>query len=101
LGKNLRKLAELNINKTQYLKNKLLSLKGWKEVFSAPVYNEFVLHCPDSRQVNEKLQAAGITGGYDLSKDYPELKNTLLFCATEMLSKDNMDKVVSILEPRE
>ena len=49
LGKNLKKLAELNIYKTQYLKNKLLQLKGWKEVFSAPVYNEFVLRCPDSK----------------------------------------------------
>ncbi len=48
LGKNLKKLAELNIYKTQYLKNKLLQLKDWREVFSAPVYNEFVLRCPNS-----------------------------------------------------
>jgi len=98
LGKNLRKLAELNIYKTQYLKNSLLSLGGWKEVFSAPVYNEFVLHCPDSRKANDKLKNEGIIGGYDLHKDYPELENTLLFCATEMLSKDDMDKVVAILK---
>ncbi len=49
LGKNLKKLAELNIYKTQYLKNRLLELKGWKEVFAAPVYNEFVLRCPDAK----------------------------------------------------
>jgi len=98
LGKNLRKLAELNIYKTQYLKNKLLQLKGWKEVFSAPVYNEFVLRCPDARLVNEKLKNKGIIGGYELHKDYPELENALLFCATEMISKDDMDKVVAILK---
>jgi glycine dehydrogenase subunit 1 len=98
LGKNLKKLAELNIYKTQYLKNKLLQLKGWKEVFSAPVYNEFVLSCPDSKVVNEKLKNEGIVGGYELQKDYPELKNTLLFCATEMVSKEDIDKVVAIIK---
>jgi len=75
-----------------------LSLKGWKEVFTAPVYNEFVVSCTDARLVNEKLQAAGIIGGYELHKDYPELENTLLFCATEMLSKDDMDKVIEIVK---
>ena len=98
LGKNLRKLAQLNIYKTQYLKNKLLQLKGWKEVFSAPVYNEFVLRCPNARLANEKLKNEGIIGGYELHKDYPELENALLFCATEMISKDDMGKVVAILK---
>jgi glycine dehydrogenase subunit 1 len=98
LGKNIQKLAMLNVQKTQYLKKKLLGLKGWKEVFAAPVYNEFVVSCPNPKQVNKKLQKAGIIGGYELQKDYPELKNTLLFCATEMLNKDDIDKVVAILK---
>jgi len=98
LGKNLKRLAELNIYKTQYLKNKLLQLTGWTDVFSAPVYNEFALRCPDAHTVNVKLQEEGIIGGYELSKDYPELANTLLFCATEMLSKDDMDRVVEIIK---
>jgi glycine dehydrogenase subunit 1 len=98
LGKNLKRLAELNIHKTQYFKNKLLQLKGWKEVFSAPVYNEFVLYCPDSKKVNEKLKKEGIIGGYKLQEDYPELGNTLLFCATEMISKDDIDQVAKILK---
>ena len=98
LGKNLKLLAELNIYKTRYLKDKLLALKGWQEIFTAPVYNEFVLRCPDARLVNEKLQAAGIIGGYELHKNYPELENTLLFCATEMLSKESMDRVITILK---
>jgi len=98
LGKNLKKLAELNIYKTQYLKNKLLELSGWEEVFPVPVYNEFVLRCPDAKKVNKKLKKEGIIGGYELRKDYPELKNTLLFCATEMISKEDIDRVVSILK---
>ncbi|OQB54127.1 MAG: glycine dehydrogenase subunit 1 [Deltaproteobacteria bacterium ADurb.Bin151] len=98
LGKNLGKLASLNVCKAQYLRNGLLRLAGWEEVFSAPVYNEFTLRCPDARAVNEKLQAEGITGAYDLQKDYPELANTLLFCVTEMLSKNDMDRVIEIIK---
>lgn len=82
------------------MKNNLLRLKGWKEVFNAPVYNEFVLYCPNARLANEKLKAEGIIGGYELAKDYPELKNTLLFCATEMLGKDDMDLAAKILKSR-
>jgi glycine dehydrogenase subunit 1 len=97
LGKNLKKLAELNIQKAHYLKQKLSGLKGWEVVFPDPVYNEFVIRCPDPRKVNRKLQAEGIIGGYELEKDYPELKNTLLFCATEILTKDDIDRVISIV----
>ena len=98
LGKNLRKLAELNVYKARYLKNKLLELPGWQDVFSAPVYNEFVLRCPDAAKVNKKLKKEGIIGGYELEKDYPELKDALLFCATEMISKEDMDKVADIVK---
>ena len=98
LGKNLKRLAELNIYKTQYLKKKLLEIAGWEEVFPSPVYNEFVLRCSDARKVNKKLRKEGIIGGYELRKDYPELKDTLLFCATEMISKEDMDKVADIVK---
>jgi len=98
LGKNLRRLAVLNVYKTQYLKSKLLQLSGWKAAFPSPVYNEFVMFCPDDRAANEKLKKEGIVGGYALAADYPELKSALLFCVTEMISKEDMDRVVDILK---
>jgi hypothetical protein len=33
-----------------------------------------------------------------LQKDYPELENALLFCATEMVSKEDIDRVAAILK---
>lgn len=98
LGKNLRKLAALNVYKAQYLKSRLSQLSGWKAGFSSPIYNEFVMHCPDARGVNEKLKKDGIVGGYDLAADYPELGNALLFCATEMVSKEDMDRIIRMLK---
>ena len=32
-----------------------------------------------------------------MEKDYPELGNTLLFCATEMLTKEDIDRVFPLL----
>jgi glycine dehydrogenase subunit 1 len=96
LGKNLKKLAGLNVQKTQYLKKKLAERAGWTVLFPGAVYNEFVMQCPDPKAFNKKLQDNGIVGGYVMEKDYPELKNALLLCATEMLSKDNIDLIVSI-----
>ncbi len=44
------------------------------------------------------MQNEGIIGGYELEKDYPELKDSLLLCATEMLSREDMDRIVSIVK---
>jgi glycine dehydrogenase subunit 1 len=97
LGKNLRKLAALNVHKTQYLMKHLVQIQGWQPIFSGPVYNEFAVRCPDPQAVNDRLRREGIIGGYELAKDYPEWKDGLLFCATEMLTKRDMDRVVEIL----
>ena len=97
LGKNLKKLAELNVRKAHYLQQRLLSLPGWEAVFPGSFYNEFVLRCPDPAAVNRKLESQGIMGGFVLSRDYPELKNTLLLCATETTRKEDIERVLSIV----
>ncbi|MDD5712309.1 MAG: aminomethyl-transferring glycine dehydrogenase subunit GcvPA [Smithellaceae bacterium] len=98
VGKNLKTLAVRNLEKARYLKTRLLELPGWEEVFSGPTYNEFVLRCPEAKEVNEKLRKQRIVGGYEMARAYPELGEALLFCATEMLTKDGIDAVVSILK---
>ena len=97
LGKNLKKLAELNVRKAQYLRSQLLTLPGFSTAFSGPVYNEFAVHCPDPALINRKLKEAGIIGGYELGRDYPEFQDCLLFCATEMLSRGDIDKIIKIM----
>jgi glycine dehydrogenase subunit 1 len=97
LGKNLGRLAVLNLWKAHYLKTALSKLTGWVPVFSGPIYNEFLMRCPDPRKVNDRLQEAGIQGGYVVDGDYADLPDTLLFCATEMLRKEDMDRVIAIL----
>jgi glycine dehydrogenase subunit 1 len=44
-------------------------------------------------EINRELEAKKIIGGLPLEKFYPELKNTMLLCCTEMTRKPQMDQV--------
>jgi glycine dehydrogenase subunit 1 len=85
----LRELAEQNLAKAHYLAD------GMQKRFAGPFFNEFVVRCngtaPDA--VNEKLLAKKIIGGLPLGKFYPELKDYMLLCATEMNKRVHMDEV--------
>ncbi|MGW9129019.1 glycine dehydrogenase, partial [Paenibacillus chitinolyticus] len=48
--------------------------------------------------VNKKLLAAGIIGGYDLGLDYPELSQHTLIAVTELRTKEEIDTLAAELE---
>jgi glycine dehydrogenase subunit 1 len=85
----LRELAEQNLAKAHYLADQL-PLR-----FSGPFFNEFVVstHGRSPQQINEALLEKKIIGGLPLERFYPELKNTMLFCATEMSRREKLDAV--------
>lgn len=95
----LLKLAQMNLSKAEYLKKKLLQISGVKSLLTGNTFNEFTLQL--SKPVNEvleKLKAKKIFGGIALEKYYPELKNTLLVCVTEMNKKEELDRFAEELE---
>ena len=47
-------------------------------------------------EINRELEAKKIIGGLPLEKFYPELKNTMLLCCTEMSRKPQMDQVAEV-----
>jgi len=98
LGKNLWRLAEINLHKARYLRDLLVGLPGWEGLFPAPFYNEFALRCPDPAGANALLEEEGIVGGYILEDDYPELRGGILLCVTETATRQDLDTAVSILK---
>jgi len=67
--------------------------------FSSPHFNEFVLDLgTDAQEVCDKLSVKKIYPGIPLGKYYPELKNHLLVCATEMTRKAHIDRLATELE---
>lgn len=95
LGKNLRILALLNHQNSLFFQKKL-SGKGVKRVFASPFFNEFVVDA-GSHAVLSLLKEKRIAGGLDLGRFYPELKNHLLVCVTEIITQENMEQYLNVL----
>jgi glycine dehydrogenase subunit 1 len=80
----------------------LCAIDGVECIFSGPQFHEFVLRLKTPvAPVLRALRAQGILGGLDLTRDYPELGQSLLVCATETKSGtdlnryiDNMSRIV-------
>jgi glycine dehydrogenase subunit 1 len=89
----LRELAVQNLSKAHYLSGKL-PLR-----FDAPFFNEFVVRTKDRspEELNASLLEKKIVGGLPLGRFYPELKDCMLLCATEMSRRSDMDEVAAAM----
>jgi glycine dehydrogenase subunit 1 len=87
----LRELAEQNLAKAHYLASKL------QLEFASPFFNEFVARTNgrSPQQINDALAEQKIIGGLALGRFYPELKDCMLLCATEMSRRQDMDTVAA------
>ena len=87
----LEKVAAASQMQTSALVAALTRIKGVKLAFSGPRFHEAVLRLDrNPAEVLEALAQRGIVGGYDLSRQYPELGNALLVCATEMRTDEDI-----------
>ncbi len=94
----LKKVAEMNLAKAEFAKKLFSQIPGVELPFAGPTFNEFVLKLPrSSASVLERLREEKIFGGLALEQDYPELKNTLLVCVTEMNKREEIETYASKL----
>jgi len=95
----LRELAEHNMAKAAYTADVLSKGHGAKLLFAgSPRFNEFVLQTEEAPEVlNNRLLEEKIVGGVDLKKWFPELGNATLWCATELIPRERIDAVASVL----
>ena len=93
----LRELAEQNLAKAHYLAGRMPTR------FRGPFFNEFVARTNGRtpREVNERLLENRIIGGLPLGRFYPELSDCMLFCATEMSRRGDMDAVAGVFAAEE
>jgi glycine dehydrogenase subunit 1 len=100
LGKSgMQQVARLNYDKAHYAAEQINKLKGFEVDTSTPFFNEFVVKTEKPvSEINAMLLDYDILGGYDLSKDYPELGNRMLIAVTEMNTKEDIDYLVEILK---
>ena len=95
----IRELAEHNLAKAAYAASALSQVAGVKQLFTgAPHFHEFVLQTVEEPSLwNQRLMDNKIVGGVELSRWYPELENATLWCATEVVPREVMDKAASVL----
>ena len=94
-GRGLKKLARINFNSSEYLKQQLESI-GCDIKFTSPTFNEFVVKYPkgfiESTAIN-----SGFIPGIKLDNLYRELEGFYLVTVTELLNKKSLDEFVSIV----
>ena len=84
---------------TTALVKALTAIKGVEVVFSSANFHEVVIRLPKpAATVLSALAGHNIIGGYDLSADYPELVNSILVCATEMRTAEDIAAYVRALK---
>jgi len=96
----LYKVSLLNSKAAHYLEKLLLKSGKFEKVFDYPFYNEFLLKSKNSVSiVNEKLLENNFIPPLEIRKFYNEerFRGVLLFAATEVLSREDLNKVAKIL----
>ena len=95
LGKTgLRRIAEVNAARAHDARDRLVSEAKLEAVFSAPFFNEFVMRTRGADEMIKRCAANKIAPGVHLTRWYPELKDCLLLCVTEMNERGEIERLV-------
>lgn len=89
--KGLKQAATLCTSKAHYLAEQL-EKAGLKLTYDKEFFHEFVTDCPDSGKLLAALEEKGILGGLPLED------GRILWCATELCTKEDMDEVAATVK---
>ncbi len=99
----LRELGETILSKASYAMQLLSKIKGVKTpIFKSAHFKEFTVNFDKTglsvKEVNDKLLENHVHGGKDISKEFPELGQTALYCTTEIHSREDIEHLAKSLE---
>ena len=92
-------LVELMLQRTAYARDRLAAVEGIALLHDQPVVREFAvrLDAPVERVV-ARCREQGVNPGYPLARDYPELADGLLVAITERRTKEQIDRLASLIQ---
>ncbi len=99
----LRNLAESIMEKAQYAIELLSSIpKLHVPRFRGTHFQEFVVDFTDTgldvKSVNSRLLERNVHGGGELKLDFPELKESALYCISELHTKEQLNEAAGFLK---
>jgi glycine dehydrogenase subunit 1 len=100
--KGMEEIGQSIMQKAQYASKRIARIDGVKLVFPTPFFKEFLVNFDGTGKtvgdINKGLLAHKIFGGKDTSREFPELGQSGLFCVTEAISKEDIDRLIDALE---
>ncbi len=97
--KGIKEVAMQSAQKAHYAMKRIIDGGKYKLLFKKPFFKEFALSgSTEVDLLNKELLKHNILGGYNLSKDYDYIANGFLICVTEKRTKEEIDKLASVLE---
>ena len=98
----MRDLGVHLTQKAQYLARRLDAVPGVRAPgLEGAFFKEFVVDFNGTGRtvaaINQAMLAQGIFGGRDLSQEFPRLGQSALYCVTEMVAKEEIDRFVTVL----
>ena len=101
LGKEgFKEVSNLCYQKAHFAAEQVGQVEGFTLAFpETPFFHEFVVKSEKPvADVLEWLRDHDILGGYDLSQDYPELKDHLMIAVTEKISREDIEYLAAVLK---
>lgn len=99
----MRELGETIMYNSNYALSLLSEIGGVNApVFKSACFKEFTVNFDQAgltvKEINQKLLQYQIHGGKDISKEFPELGETALYCVTEIHSREQIDRLTTTLK---
>ena len=99
----LRQLAETIAYRANYAIQLLSKIRGVKTpIFKSAHFKEFTVNFDETGlkvgDINKKLLRAEVHGGKDISREFPELGQTCLYCVTETHSREDIERLRDAVE---
>ena len=89
------------MSKSRYLAERLASLPGVELRPTSVPFKEMTVCFDDTgltvAEINDRLLEQGILGGHDLSREFPQLGQSALYCVTEITPQEHIDRLVERL----
>ena len=94
----LKEVAELCVDKAHRLAEKACAVPGFRLRFDGPFFDEFALECPvPAERVRNALLKAGLLAGVPLGRLGKGMKKSLLVCATEQRTDEEIERFAAAL----
>jgi len=86
------------LNLAHYMQSRLSEIKEVTFPLEGEFFNEFVWALDGAFDLVKKLRRSGCIAGLVLDSYYPEMKNSILSCCTEMTTKKKVDSFIDSLK---